>query len=195
MIMAAILSIILAYLLGSISTSIILAKVTGQQDPRNQGSGNAGATNVLRNQGKRDALIVLLGDALKGVIAVLIGHWLGVNGVLLGLVGAAAVAGHIFPIYFKFKGGKGVATGLGVIFALSVWIGVFAVLSWLAIALISRYASLASLVATVVATFLMLIPGTTSYFIPMLIISALIFWKHAANIQRLREGTENKINL
>lgn len=192
--MGSIVAIVVAYLIGSLNMSIIIAKLLGKPDPRTQGSGNAGATNTLRTGGKKDAAWVLIGDIAKGVIAVIIGHLLHVYGFMLGLVALAAMVGHIFPLYFQFKGGKGVATMMGVLIALNIWIGVISIASWVITALLSRYASLASLVAAVVAVVCSLIFGHYHYFIPLLIMAALVIWKHMANIERLKAGTESKIN-
>lgn len=193
--MAAFISIVLAYLIGSLNMSIIVAKLLGKPDPRSQGSGNAGATNTLRTSGKKDAAFVLVGDIVKGVIAVMIAHLFHVQGFMLGLVALAAMVGHIFPLYFQFKGGKGVATMIGVLIALNIWIGVISLAAWVITALLSRYASLASLTAAVVAVICSLIFGHYHYFVPLLVMAGLVFWKHSANIQRLRSGTESKINL
>lgn len=193
--MAAFISIVLAYLIGSLNMSIIVAKLLGKPDPRSQGSGNAGATNTLRTSGKKDAAFVLVGDIVKGVIAVMIAHLFHVQGFMLGLVALAAMVGHIFPLYFQFKGGKGVATMIGVLIALNIWIGVISLAAWVITALLSRYASLASLTAAVVAVVCSLIFGHYHYFVPLLVMAGLVFWKHSANIQRLRSGTESKINL
>lgn len=193
--MTAIISIIIAYLIGSLSSSIILAKITGQSDPRTQGSGNAGATNVLRTQGKKQAIIVLAGDIIKGVVAVLIGYCLKVSSIALGFVGLAAILGHIFPLFFEFKGGKGVATGLGVICTLSPITGLIALIGWIITAAITRYASLASLVAAAIAPLATFFVGNLHQTLPLFLIAVAIFWKHHANIQRLRNGTESKINL
>lgn len=192
--MASIIAIVIAYLLGSINMSILLSKVMKFPDPRDQGSGSAGATNVLRTIGKNQAAVVLVGDALKGIIAVLIGRMLGAHGFLLAIVGLAAVVGHIFPVYFKFKGGKGVATALGSVLALTFWIGIVAIIVWAAVAYIFKYSSLASLCALGAATILFLVAGKFDYFIIMLFMTGLIVWKHQENIQRLRSGTENKID-
>lgn len=192
--MAAIASIIIAYLIGSLNMSIIIAKVLGKPDPRTQGSGNAGATNTLRTSGKKEAAWVLLGDIVKGIVAVIIGRVFHVDGFMLGLVALAAIVGHVFPLYFKFQGGKGVATMMGVLIALNIWIGVISIAAWVITALLSRYASLASLTAAVVAVVCSLIFSYFEYFVPILIIAALVFWKHMGNIGRLRAGTESKIN-
>ncbi len=191
--MGFIISIILAYLIGSISCAILAAKYLKLPDPRTQGSGNAGATNLARLGGKQAAIYVLIGDALKGLIAVLIGRLFHVHGLGLGFVALAAVVGHVYPLYFKFKGGKGVATAIGGILALSFWGAVFLIATWIIVALIFRYASLASLVTAVAAPIYLLIGGRGAYFFPVLLITVLIIWKHWANIDRLRKGTESKI--
>lgn len=191
--MAAIISIIISYLIGSLNMSILLSRILKTPDPRNQGSGSAGATNVLRTIGKNQAILVLVGDIIKGLIAVWIGRILGVYGVMLGFVAVAAVVGHIFPVYFKFKGGKGVATAIGSIWALAFWIGIMLIIVWVAVVLISRYSSLASLCTIVAAPLFMLIFGKAMFAFPVFIITVLIIWKHTDNIQRLRTGTETKI--
>ncbi|MCH9769370.1 MAG: glycerol-3-phosphate 1-O-acyltransferase PlsY [Gammaproteobacteria bacterium] len=192
--MRGIIFMIIAYLLGSLSMAIILSKYLKFPDPRNEGSGNAGATNVLRTVGKDKAIMVLIGDILKGLIAVLLARLFGVQGFMLGLVAFAAVIGHMYPVFFGFKGGKGVATAMGTIIVLSLWVGIVAAIVWVAIAFILRYASLASLIAAAAAPILMLIFGHMVYFIPVLLIAGAIFWKHKDNIRRLKTGTENKIN-
>lgn len=190
-----IITIIAAYLIGSLNMSIILARLMGKPDPRTQGSGNAGATNMLRTSGKKDAIMVLLGDAIKGVIAVLIARFLGVQNMMLGFVALAAIVGHIFPCYFGFKGGKGVATLLGVLLTLNLWISLTFVAAWLLIALTTRFASLASICGAAVSVVACWVFGVTPYMIPLALMAALIIWKHRANIQRLLNGTESKINI
>ena len=182
----------IAYFIGSVSFSILYAKLTGASDPRQSGSKNAGATNVLRTAGKSAALIVLIGDLAKGAIAVLIAKYIGLYGFDLGLVALAAVAGHIFPIFFGFKGGKGVATAIGSLFGLSLILFILAVAVFVAILILTRYASVASLGAIAISTAASLFIAS-SYFIPLLLILALIFIKHLPNIQRLKNGQENKI--
>lgn len=193
--MTALIAIIIAYLIGSISSSIIIAKLTGQPDPRTQGSKNAGATNTLRTSGKKAAAIVLIGDLLKGLIAIFIARFIGVDGFALGLVVFACVAGHVFPCFFQFKGGKGVATTLGALLALSPLLGILVAATWILVAILFRFSSLASLVAAVCAPIYVLIFIGAAYFLPTLLVTVLIFWKHKDNIQRLREGKESKINL
>lgn len=191
--MAAIICIIIAYLIGSINTGIILAKIMKSPDPRTTGSGSAGATNVLRTMGKNQAIVVLVGDFLKGLIAVWIGYMFSVHHMALGFVALAAVLGHVFPLYFKFKGGKGVATAVGSILGLSVGVGILLLIVWVVVALLFKYSSLASLIAAVCAPIFMLLFGKPYYFFPVLLIAALIIWMHKENIHRLRIGTESKI--
>lgn len=193
--MMPIIAIVIAYLLGSLSTSILLSKILKTPDPRTEGSGNAGATNVLRILGKKEALIVLVGDILKGLIAVLIGYAFQVSGFMLGLVAFAAVIGHVFPLYFKFHGGKGVATAIGGILGLSFLSGVLMAVIWVVVAFITGYASLASMVSVIVAIVLLLIFSNTAYFVPAVLIAALVVWKHMDNIKRLQSKTEDKIDL
>ncbi len=184
---------ILAYLLGSINSAIVVSKLINLPDPRAQGSGNPGATNVLRSGNKAAAIIVLVGDVLKGFIPVIIGHWFSIHGLLLGLIGFAAIAGHIFPLFFRFEGGKGVATTFGVIFALSLGLGLITLIIFLAIVGISRYVSLASMCAIIAAPILSLFIGHAGYFIPLMLAAILVSYRHQENIVRLRDGIENKL--
>ena len=190
-----IIAIILAYLIGSINMSIIIAKLSGLPDPRTTGSGNAGATNTLRISGKKEAAMVLMGDIFKGVLAVVIGRMLNLDSFMLGLTALAAVAGHIFPVYFQFKGGKGVATTLGVLLALNLWIGLFTLAVWALVAYIWKYASLASLSAALAAIIATILLQDFPYLIAIIGMAGLITWKHKANIIRLRTGNESKIVL
>ncbi len=185
--------IILAYLFGSINCAVILCRLANLDDPRTQGSKNPGATNVLRLGGKKLALLVAIGDILKGVIPVLLANLFGLQGFALGLVALAAVLGHMYPLFFQFQGGKGVATALGAIFALSWFVGILVLLSWGAVALIFRRSSLASLISVILAIpFISFFadPGLT---LPVSIIALLIIYRHKANIIRLLDGTEPKI--
>lgn len=185
---------IIAYLIGSISCAIIFSKLFKTPDPRTEGSGNAGATNVLRISGKQQAALVLIGDLLKGLIAIWIGHLMfHFIGFKLGLVGFAAVVGHIFPLYFGFKGGKGVATAIGVTLGLSLISGILMAAAWGAIAFTLRYSSLASLVAVILAPVFLLIFGSAGYFFPAVFIAALVIYKHKDNIIRLQNKTESRI--
>lgn len=193
--MSNIIALIIAYLLGSLNSAVLISKYLKLPDPRTSGSGNAGATNILRTMGKNQAIMVLLGDALKGIIAVLLARMFGVQGFILGLVALAAVAGHVFPVFFKFKGGKGVATMMGATLILTPLVGVFSIAVWVVIAFLLRYASLASIVAAICAPLFMLIFGNHQYAFPLLLVAALIIWRHWDNIERLRNGTETKISL
>lgn len=193
--MANIICVLIAYLLGSVQTSVLLSKFFKFPDPRTQGSGNAGATNVLRTAGKNPALLTLIGDILKGVLAVVIARVFHVHGFFLALSATAAVIGHIFPCFFQFRGGKGVATAIGGILMLSPLVAILLAVFWLVIVFTTRYISLASLVATAIAPIFILIFSSTAYFLPVLIMAGLIIWKHKDNIQRLRTNTESKVNL
>lgn len=184
--------IILAYLIGSLSSAIILSKLRKQPDPRTFGSKNAGATNILRGGDKTLAALVLVGDALKGFIIVILARLLSVTGMGLGLVALAAVIGHIFPAYFHFKGGKGVATSFGGILALSWPIAIVCLVIWGILVAIYRYSSFASLVASAAAPLLSLV-FMPSYFIPLVAMTGLLVWKHWDNIEHLKAGTEPKI--
>lgn len=192
--MMIIISIIIAYLLGSLSSAIIISKLAKLPDPRKGGSGNPGASNVLRLAGKHYALLTLVGDLLKGFVAVLIGMILGLHGFWLSIVAVAAIVGHMYPVFFGFKGGKGVATAIGSFFALSLPLGLAAAVIWIVLAVIFRYASLASLAACVLAPFIALAVQPV-YFIGLAVIAALIVFRHWDNIDRLRNGTEDKLDL
>ncbi len=183
---------ILAYLFGSVCSAIIVCKLFNLPDPRSTGSNNPGATNVLRIAGKSKAAIVLVGDMLKGYFPVLIAQLCGMTEPVVGMIGLFAVIGHMFPIFYQGKGGKGVATAIGVYFGLSPWLGLLALASWLILFKLFRYSSLASLVmvilAPIYATFLL---GYIAW-VPVLIIGGLVCIKHAKNIERLLNGTESK---
>jgi len=191
--MANIIALIIAYLLGSLSSAILIAKFLKLPDPRSEGSKNPGAANILRIAGKNKALLVLVGDILKGSLAVLIARILGVQGFMLGLIALSAVLGHVFPLFFKFKGGKGMATTVGTLLLLSFWVGLLVAAVWIIVAFVLRFASLASLSAAVFAPIFMLIFGNHLYAFPVLLIAALVVWCHRANIKRLLSGTESKI--
>jgi glycerol-3-phosphate acyltransferase PlsY len=187
--------LVIAYLLGSVSSGIIVCKLMGLPDPRTQGSGNIGATNVLRIGGPQAAAIVLVGDVLKGYLPVLLAHFFGLANISLVLVGLAAVLGHIYPLFSNFEGGKGIATAFGVWFALSFVFGSFMFIIWAAVVGVSRYSSLASVCAAAAAPFLGIwLTGNYNYFIPLGLISLLLVWRHMDNISRLREGSEPKVN-
>lgn len=191
--MAFLISIILAYLIGSLSFAIIVAKLMRFPDPRTTGSGNAGATNMLRVSGKRAAFYVLLGDTLKGLIAILIARFLDVHSVSLAFVALVVIIGHVFPLYFKFKGGKGIATMLGAFLGLSFWVGLLLTATWLIIVYFFHYSSVAALVSAIQAPIYMMFSAHSDYFFPVLLIATFVVWNHRENIRRLRKGTEKKI--
>jgi glycerol-3-phosphate acyltransferase PlsY len=183
-----------AYLLGSVSTAIVTCRLMGLPDPRSSGSGNPGATNVLRVGGRRAAAITLLGDVLKGLIPVLAAQLLGVSITVVAATGLAAFLGHLYPVYFGFKGGKGVATLLGVLLGLSWLAGLATILTWLATAAIWRISSLSALVAAALAP-IYVWRGTGSGLaaLVVLIMAAILYWRHRENIRRIAAGTEGRI--
>lgn len=190
--MVLILVAVLAYLLGSVPFGLVITKALGLGDLRTIGSGNIGATNVLRTGNKPAALATLLLDAGKGGIAVLIARAM-VGNDAAQLAALAAFLGHIFPVWLNFKGGKGVATFLGTLLALAWPVGVAACLSWLAAAFLGRISSLAALVAAASSTLWMLVLGQGQMMFLGIILTLLVYWRHAANIKRLKAGTEPKI--
>ncbi|BCO32195.1 glycerol-3-phosphate acyltransferase [Thiohalobacter sp. COW1] len=195
MITAAVL-IIVAYLLGSLSTAVIVGRLLGAADPRTQGSGNPGATNMLRVAGKKAGVLTLLGDMLKGLVAVLIARAFTDEPAVLAAVMLAAFLGHLYPVFFGFKGGKGVATALGVLLGLSGWLGLAAILTWLTVAVITRISSLSALVTAAAAplyTFYWL--GEPALAGAVALMAVLLFWRHRGNIRNLMDGTEGRINL
>ncbi len=186
--------IIAAYLLGSISSAILVCRLMGLPDPRTQGSNNPGATNVLRLGGKKAAAITLLGDMLKGFIPVLIANLLDVPPSVLAGVAMAAFLGHLYPIYFRFQGGKGVATALGTQFGLHWMIGGAVALIWLLMAKGLNISSLAALVSMALAPLVVWYVWPAPELVAMqIIMSALLFWRHRSNIHNLLTGTEGKI--
>jgi glycerol-3-phosphate acyltransferase PlsY len=185
-------AIIASYLLGSVSFAILVSRVMGLPDPRSYGSKNPGATNVLRTGKKVAAVLTLLGDALKGLVAVLVCQAYVPEAA--AYAGLAAFLGHLFPIYHRFEGGKGVATAAGVLFGLDWRLGLGTVATWLIIAGFLRYSSLAALVAAVFAPFFTaLLFGFGPTFFAVLVMAALLVWRHRANIARLLAGTESRI--
>jgi acyl phosphate:glycerol-3-phosphate acyltransferase len=187
-----------AYLIGSLSFAVIVSRAMGLHDPRTYGSGNPGATNVLRSGNKTAALLTLLFDALKGFVPVVLvdqlGGRFGLGEGTAALVGLAAFLGHLWPVFFKFQGGKGVATAAGVLLGLNPWLGLATLATWVIVAVFFRYSSLASLVAAVFAPFYqLLIWGGGPTAIAITIISLLLIWRHGANIRKLMQGTESKI--
>ena len=183
-----------AYLLGSLSSAILICNILGLSDPRLGGSGNPGTTNVRRLHGKRAAFLTLLGDVLKGIIPVLIAKVISNSEFIIALCGLAAFLGHIFPIYFKFKGGKGVATLIGVLFATHWFLGATYVLTWIITAFIFRYSSLAALIAaTLMPIYAYFSEQESQYIISLTLITAILFWRHKTNIRNLIDKKEDKI--
>ncbi len=183
------------YMFGSISTAIIVCKLMGLPDPRTEGSKNPGATNVARLGGKKAAALTLLGDMLKGLIPVLIAHSLQMSPVILAATALAAFLGHLYPVFFGFQGGKGVATALGVIYGLYWPAGLLTTATWLAMAVVFRYSSLAALVAILLTPlwFLWLMPEPPIIG-AMSVLTVLLFWRHRSNISNLLSGKENRIS-
>ncbi len=166
----------------------------GKVDPRSVGSKNPGATNVLRYAGKKAAIITLFGDMLKGLIPVAIGHYMGLDWAWLALIGIAAFLGHLYPAYYSFKGGKGVATAFGVYLGLQPIIGIVVLLTWLISALIFNISSLSALIATLLApVYFYWVTGSLPLFLGLLFITLMIYWRHRSNIIELIDGTEDKI--
>ena len=181
-----------AYLFGSISAAIITCKVMGLPDPRTQGSNNPGATNVLRLGGKKAAAITLFGDMLKGLIPVLIAVLLKSDDLTLALVATAAFLGHLYPVFFAFKGGKGVATAFGVILGVSWPVALAMLLTWLGVAYGLKISSLSAMVTAVLAPFYFWwFSGSDVFIIMAAFISMLLIWRHRTNIKKLLQRTES----
>ena len=185
--------VIVAYLLGSISSAIVVSKLMRLPDPRSSGSGNPGATNVLRVGGKRAGAITLVGDLLKGLIPVVAARMLGFSEGVVALTALAAFLGHLFPIYFGFKGGKGVATGLGVLLGLAPALAGIVLGIWLLILALFRYSSLAAITAILLGLIYAWGEIPADYYSIYVIITLAILWRHRANIGRLLKGTETKV--
>lgn len=182
----------LAYLFGSISSAIIVCRLMGLPDPRTQGSGNPGATNVLRVGGKKAATITLAGDILKGAIPVALAQALQMNMLVISSVGLAAFLGHLYPLFFSFRGGKGVATAIGVLVVASWKVGLAIVLTWLIVAKVFRISSLSALTAFLLApVFAWQLEPEPVFVNTVLMISVLLFWRHRSNIKKLIHGTED----
>jgi glycerol-3-phosphate acyltransferase PlsY len=184
----------LAYLLGSIPFGLIFVKLSGRGDVRDIGSGNIGATNVLRTGSKILAVATLLADALKGAIPVMVAHYAGLDSLYIALTGLIAIVGHIFPVWLNFRGGKGVATALGVYFAINPLLGALIVLTWLVVAKVFKISSLAALVALFMAPiYTAVIHSSVEASILAIAIYLLIFWTHMDNIRRIIKGEESLI--
>ncbi|MBL8522103.1 MAG: glycerol-3-phosphate 1-O-acyltransferase PlsY [Betaproteobacteria bacterium] len=196
--MNSLIAIIIAYLIGSLSFAVIVSKAMGLPDPHSYGSGNPGATNVLRTGKKLAALLTLIGDAGKGWFAV----WLaqkfaaeyGLTPATIAGVAIAAFLGHLFPIFFRFLGGKGVATAAGILLAINLWLGLATLATWLIIAVFFRYSSLAAIVASVFApVYCFFLFGISAALPAVILMSALLVWRHKENIRKLMNGTESKL--
>ncbi len=186
--------IIVGYLVGSIASAVLVCKIMGKDDPRSEGSGNPGATNILRLHGKQAAALTLIGDTLKGALPVLLAGLIDAPDVVIALTGLAAFVGHLYPIFFDFRGGKGVATFVGVLSGMYWLLGFCFAAIWLLMALAFRYSSLAALTAAVLS------PLYTHWLFPGLpftvangVMVLLLLWRHRANIRKLLAGTENRI--
>jgi glycerol-3-phosphate acyltransferase PlsY len=186
--------VLLAYLLGSVSTAVIVSRMLRLPDPRLHGSGNPGATNVLRLGGKKAAGLALAGDMLKGLIPVLLARALGAYDLILALVALAAFLGHLYPVFFGFKGGKGVATALGVLLGLSWSVGLAVAATWLLMALGFRYSSLSAIVAAALAPFYMAwLSPVPEWIAAVSLMAVILLWRHRANVRKLLAGREDKI--
>lgn len=197
------LAVLLAYLLGSLSFAVIVSRAMGLKDPRSYGSKNSGATNVLRSGSKVAAVLTLLLDGLKGWLPVLLVKWFGRDFGLedgsVALVALAAFLGHLYPVFFRFKGGKGVATAAGVLLGIDWLLGLATLATWLIVAFFSRYSSLASLAAAVFTPMFYLLGDRTAWYVDksivmvLIAISALLVYRHRENINKLIKGTESKL--
>ena len=186
--------ILLAYLMGSLSTAIIVCRGMGLPDPRTQGSGNPGATNVLRIGGKKVAAVTLFGDLLKGLLPVLIARLFSADPIPLALVAMAAFLGHLYPIFFRFQGGKGVATAMGVLIGLAWPVALAALATWLVMAKVFRISSLSALTAAALAPlYTWLLAPQPAFIIMSGAMSLLLIWRHRSNIRKLLAGEEKRI--
>lgn len=184
----------IAYLFGSLSSAVITSRLMGLPDPREEGSKNPGATNVLRLGGKQAAIITLLGDLAKGMIPLLIAKALDASPTVLAAVGLAAFLGHLFPVFFGFKGGKGAATAGGVYYGFSLLAGLAVMGTWIAVALLTRISSLSALIAGSLApVYIWFILRSPELTIASTIMALIIIWRHKSNIQRILRGEESKI--
>jgi glycerol-3-phosphate acyltransferase PlsY len=189
--------VLMAYLIGSISFAVVVSKLMGLPDPHNYGSGNPGATNVLRTGSKVAAVLTLLGDAAKGYVAVVLARALvgvDIDSWILPAVTVAAFLGHVFPVYHGFKGGKGVATALGILLAINWVLGLTTLSTWLIVAVFLRYSSLAALIAALFApVYFVFLFGIQPMALAIFLMSALLIWRHRSNIKNLLNGTEGRL--
>ncbi len=185
---------VLAYLIASISSAIVVTRIMGLQDPREVGSRNPGATNVLRYGGKVAAAATLFGDVLKGVIPVALARALGASETIIALVMLAAFLGHLYPVFHGFRGGKGVATALGVVSAVNIWAGLLLIATWVIVSLLFRYSSLSAISAAILApAYVWWRVPSRQILIATGIMAALLLWRHRSNIRKLMAGTESRI--
>jgi len=196
--MLTVIFVVAAYLLGSISFAVIMSKLFALPDPRTYGSGNPGATNVLRSGKKAAAALTLLGDAAKGWLAVFLAMQFATHdaqgNILVASVALAVFLGHLFPVFLRFKGGKGVATALGVLLALDIWLGLAALATWLVVAVVFRLSSLAALLAAAGVPFYAALLGLPRvWLLVSIVMSLLLIWRHKSNIKNLLSGKESKI--
>ena len=189
--------VLMAYLIGSISFAVVVSKLMGLPDPHSYGSGNPGATNVLRTGSKAAAVLTLLGDAAKGYVAVILARVLvgvDIDSWVLPTVTVAAFLGHVFPVFHGFKGGKGVATALGILLAINWVLGLTTLSTWLIVAVFLRYSSLAALIAALFApVYFVFLFGIQPMALAIFLMSALLIWRHRSNIKNLLNGTEGRL--
>ena len=189
--------VLMAYLIGSISFAVVVSKLMGLPDPHSYGSGNPGATNVLRTGSKAAAVLTLLGDAAKGYVAVILARALvgvDIDSWVLPAVAMATFLGHVFPVFHGFKGGKGVATALGILLAINWVLGLTTLATWLIVAVFLRYSSLAALISVLFApVYFVFLFGIQPMAMAILLMSALLIWRHRSNITNLLNGTEGRL--
>lgn len=186
--------VIVGYLVGSVASAVIASRLMGLPDPRYEGSRNPGATNVLRLGSRKAAALTLFGDLVKGLLPVLLGRALGGSPAVLAVIAVAAFMGHLFPVFFRFRGGKGVATGLGAIAGLAWPVAVAMIVTWIIMALIFRYSSLAALTAALLAPLYAGILAPRPAFVAAIAtISLFVVWRHRSNLRNLFAGTEDKM--
>ena len=184
----------IAYFIGSLSFAIIVSRLFKLSDPRSYGSGNPGATNVLRSGNKAAAILTLLMDALKGYIPVMVAQHMGLSPLTVAAIGLGAFIGHLWPIFFKFEGGKGVATAAGVLIGFAPALGGIVLLIWLTMAVVFRYSSLAALTAALAAPVIQISGwGINPLTVSTVVMSLLLIWRHEANIRKLMAGQESKL--
>ncbi len=188
---------ITAYLIGSVSFAVVVSRAFRLPDPREYGSGNPGATNVLRSGRRSAAVLTLLGDSAKGWLAVFVtGQWITDGAAMaMALAAVAAILGHMYPLFHRFQGGKGVATALGVLLALSPYLALGVLATWITIAVFFRYSSLAALISAIFAVFftLILFNAAHPFFFAVTVVAALLIWRHRSNIRNLLAGKESKL--